>query len=299
MVARFEAERQALACMDHPSIAQVFEAGAHGGGPSVLRHGVAAASRSRRTATGTSSPSRAAGAVHRGLRRRAARPSEGHHPPRPQAVEHAGDVQDDAPVPKIIDFGVAKATSAAADGADAATRSSARRRHARVHEPRAGGEDRADVDTRTDVYALGWCSTNCWPAGSRSNRQCFGRRASTEIRRDDPRGGAAAAERTRGWRSPSAGAAVDGRGHGAGARSAAQRGDLDWITMKALDEGSRSAVPDGQRLCARRPAPPVGRARPGSAIEHIVPAGKVRRGAIASVWRSGPAWRAWSWRSRW
>ena len=50
-------------------------------------------------------------AVHPGLRGCPARAPEGHHPPRPEAVERAGHVQDDKPVPKIIDFGIAKATT--------------------------------------------------------------------------------------------------------------------------------------------------------------------------------------------
>ncbi len=40
VIARFEAERQALAMMDHPNIAKVFDAGATADGPPVLRDGV-------------------------------------------------------------------------------------------------------------------------------------------------------------------------------------------------------------------------------------------------------------------
>ena len=39
VIARFEAERQALALMDHPNIAQVLDAGATADRPAVLRHG--------------------------------------------------------------------------------------------------------------------------------------------------------------------------------------------------------------------------------------------------------------------
>ena len=39
VVGRFEAERQALALMDHPNIAKVLDAGFHSIRPSVLRHG--------------------------------------------------------------------------------------------------------------------------------------------------------------------------------------------------------------------------------------------------------------------
>ena len=40
MIARFEAERQALAMMDHPNIAKVLDAGATEQRPTVLRHGI-------------------------------------------------------------------------------------------------------------------------------------------------------------------------------------------------------------------------------------------------------------------
>jgi hypothetical protein len=42
VIARFEAERQALAMMDHPNIAKVFDAGATESGPSLFRHGIGA-----------------------------------------------------------------------------------------------------------------------------------------------------------------------------------------------------------------------------------------------------------------
>ena len=81
----------------------------------------------------------AAGTVRPGLPGRAARPSEGHHPPRPQAHRTCWSPSTTAkPVPKVIDFGVAKATGPAADRADDVHRVRPDHRHARVHEPRAG-----------------------------------------------------------------------------------------------------------------------------------------------------------------
>ena len=50
---------------------------------------------------------------------------------------------DGVPVPKVIDFGVAKAIGPAAHRADAVHRLRAARRHAAVHEPRAGRAERA------------------------------------------------------------------------------------------------------------------------------------------------------------
>ena len=59
VIARFEAERQALAMMDHPNIAKVHDAGATGVRPAVLRHG-AGPRHSRSPTTATASSSRSA-----------------------------------------------------------------------------------------------------------------------------------------------------------------------------------------------------------------------------------------------
>ena len=54
VIARFEAERQALAMMDHPNIAKVLDAGHDRHRPAVLRDGTGQGrSRSRSTATST------------------------------------------------------------------------------------------------------------------------------------------------------------------------------------------------------------------------------------------------------
>ena len=89
VVARFEAERQALAMMDHPNIAKVLDAGATDDRPALLRHGTGA----RHADHGVLRPEqpahdRTAEAVHRGLPRHPARAPEGHHSSRHQAVEH-------------------------------------------------------------------------------------------------------------------------------------------------------------------------------------------------------------------
>ena len=121
VVARFEAERQALALMDHPNIARVLDAGATDTGPALLRHGA-----------GQGRPD------HRVLRPRpSSRPRERLElfVPVCQAIQHAHQkgiihrdikpsnvlvtLHDGRPVPKVIDFGVAKAIEPAADRADA------------------------------------------------------------------------------------------------------------------------------------------------------------------------------------
>ena len=96
VIARFEAERQALALMDHPNIARVLDAGAptrKQGRPPLLCHG-ASARHSHHRVLRSEQPdrARAAGAVRPGVPGRAARAPEGDHSPRPQTVEHAGDL---------------------------------------------------------------------------------------------------------------------------------------------------------------------------------------------------------------
>ena len=91
VLARFEAERQALALMDHPNIAKVLDAGAtHRGRPYFVMElvkGVPITAVLRRAPPHAAA---AAGAVRPGLPGGPARPSEGDHPPRPQAVQRPG-----------------------------------------------------------------------------------------------------------------------------------------------------------------------------------------------------------------
>ena len=110
VIARFDAERQALAMMDHPNIARVLDAGATETGRPYfvmeLVRGVKITDVLRRKPT-RHPP--AVGIVHRDLPGDPARASERHHSPGHQAVEHPGDDDDGEPVPKVIDFGIAKA----------------------------------------------------------------------------------------------------------------------------------------------------------------------------------------------
>ena len=109
-----KSERQALALMDHPAIAKVFDAGSTPRTAGLTSSwSTWRAFRSPTTAINhTLNTAPAARALHPSLRRRPACAPEGRHPPRPEAVEHPGPLLDGRPVPKIIDFGIAKATGA-------------------------------------------------------------------------------------------------------------------------------------------------------------------------------------------
>jgi len=155
VIARFEAERQALAMMDHPSIAKVFAAGiANGGRPYFVMErvdGVSITSYCDGHRLNTSSRLKLVvdlcrgvqhahykGIVHRDLK-----------PSNILVAEH-----DESPVTKVIDFGLAKALSVELTE-QTLTRdpSHVLGTLAYMSPEQAGGA--ADIDTRTDVYSLG------------------------------------------------------------------------------------------------------------------------------------------------
>ena len=91
VIARFEAERQALAMMDHPNIAKVLDAGTtENGRPYFVMELVKGMPITKYCDEQAPAAPRAAGTVAAGLSGRAACPPERHHPSRPQAVERAG-----------------------------------------------------------------------------------------------------------------------------------------------------------------------------------------------------------------
>ena len=92
IVARFEAERQALAMMDHPNIAKIFDAGATDTGrPYFVMELVRGIKITEYCDQNQLPTQRTAEAVHPGLPGHPARAPEGHHPPRHQALEHPRD----------------------------------------------------------------------------------------------------------------------------------------------------------------------------------------------------------------
>jgi hypothetical protein len=92
VVARFEAERQALAMMDHPNIAKVLDAGAtENGRPYFVMELVRGITDHRILRPSQPHHQGTARPVHQGLPGDPTRPSEGNHPPRHQAVQHPRD----------------------------------------------------------------------------------------------------------------------------------------------------------------------------------------------------------------
>ena len=144
VIARFEAERQALALMDHPNIAKVLDAGATDDGRPYfvmeLVKGVpiteycdAAAADAR--ASGWSCSSRSARPCSTPTRRGSSTATSSRR-------TCWSTLHDGQPVPKVIDFGVAKATGQQLTEQTLFTGFGQIDRHAGVHEPGAGGAER-------------------------------------------------------------------------------------------------------------------------------------------------------------
>ena len=172
--------------------------------------------------------------------------------------------------PKVIDFGVAKATGGAPDRQDLVHRLRGGGRHAGVHEPGTGRAGPAWTSTRAATStASGVSCTNCLtgttPLERNRVRQCGftggaaadsrGGAAEAEHAADDRRGAGRASPRTAAWSR--------------GKLTALVRGELDWIVMKALEkdrvrryESANSLSLDIRRYSARRAGagvPAVGR----------------------------------------
>ena len=156
VIARFDAERQALALMNHPNIARVFEAGtAEGGRPYFVMEYVPGiplisyCDRNRLTirerlglflqVCGAVQHAHQRGIIHRDIK--------------PSNVLVA--VEDGQPVPKMIDFGIAKATN------QKLTEKTIYTEHGLIigtpayMSPEQAEITNLDVGTTSDVYSLG------------------------------------------------------------------------------------------------------------------------------------------------
>ncbi len=156
VVARFEAERQALAMMDHPSIAKVLDVGATATGrPFFVMELVKGVPITEYCDTVHLTPkerlelfipvcaavqhAHQKGIIHRDIK--------------PSNVLVA--MQDGKPVPKVIDFGIAKATEQRLTERSLFTQHGAIVGTLEYMSPEQAEMSALGVDTRTDVYALG------------------------------------------------------------------------------------------------------------------------------------------------
>ena len=304
VVARFEAERQALAVMDHPHIAKVFDAGATAAGRPYFvmelvrglpitdycdRAGLAPPARLKLFALVCRAVQHAhqKGVIHRDLK-----------PSNVLVAEHDG-----VAVPKVIDFGVAKAVGPPLTNGPAYTRLAEVVGTPLYMAPEQAGPNSQDVDTRADVYALGVLLYELLTGTTPFDCEAVGRAALDEVRRmlreDDP---------------PRPSTRVSGLGDGERSGVAVRRGvddrrlvrllrgDLDWVAMKALEkdrgrryESAGAFAADIERHLADEPV----EARPVSAWYRARKAARRNRpllvtaGLVAAALVAGTAVSVW------
>ncbi len=172
VVARFEAERQALAMMDHPNIAKVLDAGTTETGRPYfvmeLVRGIRITEYCDQNNLSTNERldlfikvcqaiqhAHQKGIIHRDIK--------------PSNI--LVTLHDGVPVPKVIDFGIAKATEGRLTDATVYTQL-----HQFIGTPAYMSPEQAemsglDIDTRSDIYSSACCFTNCWRAARRSTRR--------------------------------------------------------------------------------------------------------------------------------
>jgi len=233
---RFYAERQSLAMMDHPSIAKVFDAGATSDGqPYFVMEYVPGQPITDYCDRGRLK-----------IRERLElfiKVCEGVQHAHQKAIMHR-DLKpanilvvevDSKPVPRIIDFGLAKAASPQLDGETLALMTQA---GGWVGTPGYMSPEQADpgvmdVDTRTDVYSLGAVLyvllTGCLPFETNKQRvDQFLRR----LREEDPLRPSSKVSAD----NKTSKSTAEARGAEPKQLASLLHGDLDWITMKALEK---------------------------------------------------------------
>ena len=237
VVSRFEAERQALAVLNHPNVAQVFDAGAtESGRPFIVMEYLKGETVTQYCdARRLSIPERVSilvsiceGIEHahlKGIIHRDIKPSN-------ILVQEV----DGRPVPKTIDFGIAKATRGDLGGDQAQTAHGMLVGTPGYMSPEQAHTGGLDVDTRADVYSLGALAyellSGHGPMESASPSEESLEAILRRIREEDPPKPSERINSPPGNREE---AAVNRSATGPTLHRQL-KGDLDWIVMKALEK---------------------------------------------------------------
>ena len=287
VVARFESERQALALMDHPHIAKVFDAGASDDGRPYFvmeyvpgeritdycdRHRLSNQARLQLfgDVCGAIQHAHQKGLIHRDIK--------------PSNVLVM--VQDGRPVPKVIDFGVAKATNQRLSEKTVFTRQGMLIGTPEYMSPEQAEMSGLDVDTTTDIYSLGVLLyellVGALPFDSAALRQAGYAEIQRIIREEEP-----VRPSTR-LSSLGATASEVAARRRTDLRSLQRqlRGDLDWITLKAMDKDRTRRYASASELAAdiqRHLGDDPVVARPPSAAYRLQKLLKKNKGPVAAA----------------
>jgi serine/threonine protein kinase len=236
VISRFEAERQALALMDHPNIAKVLDAGTTANHrPYFVMELVRGVPLTQFCDSRRLTPkerlelfipvcqavqhAHQKGIIHRDLK--------------PSNVLVA--LYDGNPVPKVIDFGVAKATGSKLTDRTLFTGFGAVIGTLEYMSPEQAETNQLDVDTRSDIYSLGVLLyellTGTTPLEHKRVKQAAMLEVLRLIREEEPPKPSARLSSTEQLPSIAANRHMEPR-----RLSGLVRGDLDWIVMKALEK---------------------------------------------------------------
>lgn len=266
VIARFEAERQALALMEHPCIAKVFDAGStHTGRPYFvmelvrgepitaycdrLRLSIPDRLRLFKRVCDALHHAHQKGVIHRDIK-----------PSNILVTESDGEA-----IPKIIDFGIAKATNARLGEKTIFTEFRQMIGTPEYMSPEQAVHSATSLDSRSDVYSLGVLLyellTGTTPFDSQRLRSAAYIEMQRIIRDEDPQ-----RPSTRLSQSGTIGAVAGCRSIAPDKLDSTLSGELDWVVMRCLEKAPGRRYDSAAELGRE-----IQRYLSGSAVEAVPP----------------------------